>query len=682
MSNLKISTRIYMLVALLFLALGILTYQSISAASSIRWETRDAELKSIGDSAVAVASANYARFQAGEITEEEAKTLSTTAISQMRYRGNEYVFINDFNGVMVMNPITPQLVGTDRSQLADKNGKLFQQEMMARAKSEGSGYIDYVWNRPGSEEAADKRTYFAAFAPWEWTIGTGVYVEDLHGETFDDAVRQAGSAGVLLALMALIAFLISRTITKPVDKLAGTMEQLAAGDLSVEVQDVDRRDELGRMIRAVGVFRDNGIKVAQMTEAEAARIIQAQKERALMMTELQHAFGNVVDAAAAGDFSKRVETSFPDAELNTLASGVNNLVDVVDHGISETGAVLSALAKTDLTKRVTGQYQGALGRLKDDANAVAENLSEIVLQLRNTSRALKSATGEILAGANDLSERTTKQAATIEETSAAMEQLAATVTDNARSAEEAATSTHSAAQLADEGGKVMTEATHAMERITSSSSKISNIIGMIDDIAFQTNLLALNASVEAARAGEAGKGFAVVAIEVRRLAQSAAQASSEVKVLIEQSAQEVSGGSKLVANAAQKLNAILSAVQQNSVLMRGISEASRAQSSAIGEVSVAVRQMDEMTQHNAALVEETNAAIEQTEAQASDLDRIVDIFRIDEEDRPARAAAPSQTKAQPPARSGIKGLQDKVKSAAKSYLTQGNAALKQDWSEF
>ena len=217
-----------------------------------------------------------------------------------------------------------------------------------------------------------------------------------------------------------------------------------------------------------------------------------------------------------------------------------------------------------------------------------------------------------------------------------------------------------------------------MERITQSSAKISNIIGMIDDIAFQTNLLALNASVEAARAGDAGKGFAVVAVEVRRLAQSAASASSDVKALIEQSANEVKGGSKLVSNASEQLTAMLDAVNQNASLMQSIAKASREQAAAIDEVSVAVRTLDEMTQHNAALVEETNAAIEQTEAQATELDRVVDIFTIGDsaEVAPKRAAAPTRSM---PVQERVV---DKVRSAARSYLTQGNAAIAKDWAEF
>ncbi|MBW4656918.1 MAG: hypothetical protein KME20_28305 [Kaiparowitsia implicata GSE-PSE-MK54-09C] len=275
-----------------------------------------------------------------------------------------------------------------------------------------------------------------------------------------------------------------------------------------------------------------------------------------------------------------------------------------------------------------GDYQGAFARLKADTNAVADKFTGIVRQLKGTSYTLKVATGAILSGANDLSERTTKQAATIEETLAAMEQLASTVMHNAERARDASTAATGVTHTAEAGGQVMNRATSAMERITQSSAKISNIIGLIDDVAFQTNLLALNASVEAARAGEAGNGFAVVAVEVRRLAQSAAQASSEVKALIEQSAGEVKGGSGLVADAAARLVEILASAHSSSELMNINARESREQAAAIKEVTMAVRTMDQMTQHNAALVEEINASIEQTEAQATELDKIVDIFAL------------------------------------------------------
>ncbi len=466
-----------------------------------------------------------------------------------------------------------------------------------------------------------------------------------------------GVAVAVLFAAAILGYLFSRTITRPVTRLTKSMARLADGDLDVEVAGAKRTDELGAMARAVEVFRENARQVRNMGTEEREGHDRRRAERADMMRQLQQGFGAVVDAAIAGDFSPRVAENFADAELNTLARSVNRLVETVQRGLGDTGEVLSALAAADLTQRMRGTYQGAFGQLANDTNAVSEKLAEIVGELRGTSRSLKTATGEILAGANDLSERTTRQAATIEETAAAMEQLASTVTDNAGRAVQASQKAQAVSRAAAEGGDVVARANEAMERITASSGKISSIIGLIDDIAFQTNLLALNASVEAARAGEAGKGFAVVAVEVRRLAQSAAGASKEIKGLIEMSGGEVTGGTRLVREAATKLAAMLDAAKESSALIDSIATASREQASSIDEVSGSVRDLDEMTQHNAALVEETNAAIEQTEAQASELDRIVEFFRLADDDdgavQPAvearRAGAPDAGSAHPAA---------------------------------
>jgi methyl-accepting chemotaxis protein len=436
------------------------------------------------------------------------------------------------------------------------------------------------------------------------------------------------AAGAAAAAGCLTVFLLFRTVVaKRLDQLVAITGALTAGQTGVAIPAQKAQDELTVMFDAFGRFRDALIQQAAMEESERQRGVEdGQRRRA--SDRLTDDLRATLQAVMQGDLSRRVESNYEQAELRQLAQEVNALLAALDQGLTATGRVLSGLARADLSHRVTGDFAGAFAELRDNTNAVADRLSRVMGELQETSRRLKTATGEILAGSNDLSERTSRQAAMVEQTSATVEKLSTTVGANAARAQEADQAVGSASRIAVESGSAMEAAKAAMEKISASSARISNIIGLIDDIAFQTNLLALNASVEAARAGEAGKGFAVVAVEVRRLAQSAAEASSEIKQLIDVSVGEVKAGTQVVLQIGERITALHSSVTESAKLIGEIASAGRQQAVAIDEVNVAVRQMDEITQHNAALVEQTNAAIEQTEAQAGELDRIVAVFTI------------------------------------------------------
>jgi methyl-accepting chemotaxis protein len=427
---------------------------------------------------------------------------------------------------------------------------------------------------------------------------------DLLAARVDGLVTRLGisilEAVVLVCFAFLFTWIFARGILSNVHRLEADIRGLADQAEGVTIRALKGRDELAAIAGAVEYLQQRTVE-----RLNAAAQLQDQEKQRAAELELR----------ATRDRQASLEaTAQQGREQEALLSALS--------------ASLDRLAQGDLDCRIEAKFDGVFAAVCDRFNSSVEQLSDVMSQIKGASGAVKAATSEILAGVNDLSERTTKQAAAIEETSAAMEQLSTTVIDNAKRSEQASAKSQNVAATAALTGEVMTRSNAAMERISSSSSKISSIIGLIDDIAFQTNLLALNASVEAARAGDAGKGFAVVAVEVRRLAQSAASASSDVKVLIEQSASEVTVGSKLVAEAAQKLDEMLGSIEESSQLIKDISSASSEQSNAIAEVSTAIRQMDEMTQHNAALVEQTNAAIEQTENQANELDRIVDQFTV------------------------------------------------------
>lgn len=353
-------------------------------------------------------------------------------------------------------------------------------------------------------------------------------------------------------------------------------------------------------------------------------------EREKMRVELHRAFGEVIKAAVDGDFSLRVTREFPDMELNKLVRRVNTLVETVQDGLEETGAVLSALANADLTKRVEGDFKGAFQILKTDTNEVAEKLAKIVQRLNVSSHTLKMTTGELVTSANDLNDRTNEQASANEETSVGVEQMAGTVRENAGKALSATDNTHQLVKTAESSGEAMAQASEAMRRIQASSASIVEIADMIDEIAFKTNLLALNASVEAARVGDQGRGFAVVAGEVRDLASSAAQASAEVKTLINHSVTEVEQGSSFVTKVEAQMEEMLTLVHESNGLMNDIARASTDQSDSIEEVNRAVGEMGRMTQQNASLVQQIHAAIAKTEAQAVEMDEIVSLFRLAE----------------------------------------------------
>ncbi len=619
----------------------------------------------------------------------------------------------------------------------------------------------------GRDGAAD-----AAMAPAEDVVDelvdTAVADRAVTTKDLEDSVKSASiylMIGAVLAAMSagLLGWVITRAIARPLVSLTKVMEELAAGSLAVEVNGLDRRDEIGAMSQSVQIFKEQAIALeASAIAVNDARAMLAGANRAMGIIEFDLA-GNVLTANenflrvlgySLSDIQGRHHQMFVDrdyasspqyaefwrrlnageviaekftrygrggaravieASYNPILGADGKPYKIVKFAtdvtaaeierekraetdaaaareqsevVNETAAGLSALAAGDLAHRITTTFPGEYARLQTDFNAAMNKLEEAMGVIGSNASAMQSGAGEISQAADDLSRRTEQQAATLEETAAALDEITATVKRTAEGAERAGTVVTGAKAAAENSGLVVGRAVAAMGEIERSSDQISQIIGVIDEIAFQTNLLALSAGVEAARAGDAGRGFAVVASEVRALAQRSAEAAKEIKGLIAASSGHVKDGVGLVGETGQALTAIVERVSEINGLMAEITASAQEQATALSQVNTAVNQMDQTTQQNAAMVEQSTAASHNLSQEAEELASLVGKFHVsgDSHGSPRAGKAKSNVVRQAQSRIADFARQSGPAAAPIRRAAGGAAALAQSaepqWEQF
>ncbi|PYB75117.1 methyl-accepting chemotaxis protein [Rhizobium wuzhouense] len=571
MKSMSLSVRLYALVAIaLAVLVATLTYSLFNAYDALTQERR-AGLAQINDNAIAIFNKYYKMEQEGSLTRAEAQERAKDVVSAMRYAPDGYLWINDMQPVMIMHPIKPELNGKNLSENKDTNGKHLFVEFVNTVKAHKEGFVDYYWPKPGFDAPVEKFSHVVGFEPWGWIVGTGVYSDDLAALFRRTATEYAVIIGVAILAILFCATMVVRSVVSPINRLKSAMSDIADERVDTAITDADRRDEIGRMAQTLQVLRDSVRDRIDMRSREAEQQESLNGERA------------------------RNET-----QLRTSAERQS-------HAIGAIGAALEQLAEGDLTVQIDAigaDYE----KLRHDFNRAVQSLAGVIAAINQTSEVVTSSAGNISEATNNLSKRTEQQAAALEETAAALDEITATVRTAAERANEARQMVAETKTSANRSGEIVRNAVDAMGRIEGSSQKISQIISVIDEIAFQTNLLALNAGVEAARAGEAGRGFAVVAQEVRELAQRSANAAKEIKTLISASAAEVDTGVGLVRSTGDALLEIEALVNRVNDSVNTIATAAKEQATGLAEINTSVNHMDQMTQQNAAMVEETSAA--------------------------------------------------------------------------
>lgn len=614
---------------------------SLKRSYDLAYQAKRGEIKHETEEGAAIARHFIEREQRGELTREQAQQQAFEAIGAIRFDQVNYVAVLSFDGISIVNA-NKNIEGKNILDLKDPFGNPVVRQQVNIANSGTPGFAEFYWKKIGEDTPKLKMSYNIGIPEWQIDVTSGDFADDIDTMLVTNVVRLLEIFIPLFLLYLAIVYFMRRELAKLIGSLSATMSRLAQGDLGVEIIRGKRRDEFGWMLEALLTFRQAALdKVKLETETTAIRQ-RAETER-----------------AERGQYQALASKSQADV-VEALATG------------------LEKLAVGDFTYRLTNPFSSDYEKLRGNFNDAMEQLQGTLQVIVTNTQSIRSGSAEITSAADDLSRRTEQQAASLEETAAALDEITTTVRKTADGANHAHGVVSKANGEAEMSGTIVQEAVQAMGAIEQSSGQISQIISVIDEIAFQTNLLALNAGVEAARAGDAGRGFAVVASEVRALAQRSAGAAKEIKNLIAVSTGHVTSGVKLIGETGRALGRIVTHVATLNIVVAEISSSAAEQATGLVQVNTAINQMDQVTQQNAAMVEQCTAASHSLARDMDELQALTARFKTGMEEpvaaaAPTRQAAPRKQSRPAP----VRGLR-----VVAGYAAEKPAPDEDTWQEF
>ncbi len=638
MKNISIKTKLLLLVilsifvvSLVLIISSILSINYISDSNINKYEkesykSKEFELKNHVETAINVIKGISQDSSFGSL--EEKQKLVKEVIKNMTYAQDGYFWINDSNHVVVMHSVKPELAGKNMYEAKDPNGVMIYQEIVkaANAKEEG-GLVKYGWSKPGVEGVQPKFSYVIRYAPWDWIVGTGAYVDNVQTEV--DAMKSETKTqinGIVIKTLIIsvsIAFIISflfifisnKVIITPILKFQnGLLEFFRFINKEVKEAnpiEINANDEIGKMSLVVN---ENILKTQKLLQQDA---------------NLIENFKEIVQSVNKGFLDKRVTQNSESESLNELKNLINdmlkNLQALIGTNINELSNVLESYASYDFTKQLDSATCGKIGNEIMELNAM---ITKMLNQNNNDGIILESSSEELSTNVEIISRNATSQAASLEETAASIEEITSNIQHTNNKAQEMLKISFDTKKSAQLGKDLASKTVISMDEINEQVNAINDAIIMIDQIAFQTNILSLNAAVEAATAGEAGRGFAVVAQEVRNLASRSAEVAKEIKTLVENATVKANEGKSISTSMIEGFGELENKINLTNTLIDDVTNAAKEQTIGMTQIAEAVNQLDKFTQQNANIADKTNEIARKTNNISQDVVNVVREYKF------------------------------------------------------